>query len=90
MDWYFELFLIFFFLLLKAFFSGSEIAMVNSDKVKLRHLAKTGDRGAGLLADGSPAGGRGGARHGAVHVRGRHAGGDCHGDWVSDCWAFIG
>jgi CBS domain containing-hemolysin-like protein len=49
MDWYFELFLIFFFLLLKAFFSGSEIAMVNSDKVKLRHLAKTGDRGAGLV-----------------------------------------
>ncbi len=49
MDWYFELFLIIFFLLLKAFFSGSEIAMVNSDKVKLRHLAKTGDRGAGLV-----------------------------------------
>ena len=49
MEWYFELLLIVFFLLLKAFFSGSEIAMVNSDKVKLRHLAKTGDRGAGLV-----------------------------------------
>ncbi|MCG6967561.1 MAG: hemolysin family protein [Chromatiaceae bacterium] len=49
MDWYVEALLIVFFLLLKGFFSGSEIAMVNSDKVKLRHLAKTGDRGAGLV-----------------------------------------
>lgn len=49
MDWSVELFLIISFLLLKGFFSGSEIAMVNSDKVKLRHLAKTGDRGAGLV-----------------------------------------
>ena len=49
MDWYLELLLIVVFLLLKAFFSGSEIAMVNSDKVKLRHRAKTGDRGAGLV-----------------------------------------
>lgn len=46
MDWAFELVLIVFFLVLKGFFSGSEIAMVNSDKVKLRHMAKTGDRGA--------------------------------------------
>jgi len=49
MDWYIEILLIIVFLLLKAFFSGSEIAMVNADKVKLRHLAKTGDRGAGLV-----------------------------------------
>lgn len=49
MDVYTEALLIVLFLLLKAFFSGSEIAMVNSDKVKLRHLAKTGDRGAGLV-----------------------------------------
>ena len=27
-------------LLLKGFFSGSEIALVNSDKIKLRHEAK--------------------------------------------------
>ncbi len=49
MDWYLELLLIVAFLLLKGFFSGSEIAMVNSDKVKLRHMAKTGDRGAGMV-----------------------------------------
>jgi putative hemolysin len=49
MDWYIELLLIVVFLVLKAFFSGSEIAMVNSDKVKLRHMAKTGDRGAGMV-----------------------------------------
>jgi len=36
------------FLLLKGFFSGSEIALVNSDKIKLRHKAKQGDRGAGI------------------------------------------
>ena len=49
MDWFLELLLILFFLVLKGFFSGSEIAMVNSDKLKLRHQAKTGDRGAGLV-----------------------------------------
>jgi len=49
MDWFLELLLILFFLALKGFFSGSEIAMVNSDKLKLRHEAKTGDRGAGLV-----------------------------------------
>ena len=49
MDWLVELLIIVFFLLLKAFFSGSEIAMVNSDKVKLRHKAKMGDRGAALV-----------------------------------------
>lgn len=46
MDLVLELLLMVFFLLLKGFFSGSEIAMVNSDKLKLRHQAKMGDRGA--------------------------------------------
>lgn len=41
--------LIIVFLLLKGFFSGSEIAMVNSDKLKLRHQAKIGDKGAKLV-----------------------------------------
>ncbi len=49
MDWAVELILIIFFLALKAFFSGSEIAMVNSDKLKLRHQAKMGNRGAALV-----------------------------------------
>ncbi|MCK5664828.1 MAG: DUF21 domain-containing protein, partial [Thiotrichaceae bacterium] len=49
MDWSFELFIIIFFLILKAFFSGSEIAMVNSDKLKLRHQAKMGNKGARLV-----------------------------------------
>ncbi len=49
MNWSVELLLILFFLLLKGFFSGSEIAMVNSDKLKLRHQAKIGNRGAKLL-----------------------------------------
>jgi putative hemolysin len=49
MDWAVELFIIVFFLLLKGFFSGSEIAMVNSDKLKLRHQAKMGDKGARLV-----------------------------------------
>lgn len=49
MDWFAELLLIIGFLLLKAFFSGSEIAMVNSDKLKLRHQAKMGNRGAALV-----------------------------------------
>ena len=35
-------------LLLKGFFSGSEIALVNADKLKLRHAEKQGDRGAEL------------------------------------------
>ncbi|MBT2970294.1 MAG: hypothetical protein B6D72_14010 [gamma proteobacterium symbiont of Ctena orbiculata] len=46
MNWGVELLLILLFLLLKGFFSGSEIAMVNSDKLKLRHQAKLGNRGA--------------------------------------------
>jgi len=49
MDLLFEILLIVAFLLLKAFFSGSEIAMVNSDKLKLRHQAKMGNQGASLV-----------------------------------------
>ncbi len=49
MDWAVELILIIFFLLLKGFFSGSEIAMVSSDKLKLKHQAKMGNRGASLV-----------------------------------------
>ena len=49
MDLTFELFIILFFLILKGFFSGSEIAMVNSDKIKLRHQAKMGNKGARLV-----------------------------------------
>jgi len=36
------------FLLLKGFFSGSEIALVNADKIKLRHKARQGSKGAKL------------------------------------------
>jgi len=36
-------------LLLKGFFSGSEIALVNSDKLKLHHRANQGNRGAQLV-----------------------------------------
>lgn len=46
MDILWQLLIILVFLILKGFFSGSEIAMVNSDKLKLRHMAKTGNRGA--------------------------------------------
>jgi CBS domain containing-hemolysin-like protein len=49
MEWIVELIVILIFLGLKGFFSGSEIAIVNADKFKLRHQAKTGDRGASLL-----------------------------------------
>ena len=38
-------------LLLKAFFSGSEIALVSADKIKLSHKAKQGDRGAQLVLE---------------------------------------
>jgi len=44
-----ELLIMLFFLILKGFFSGSEIAMVNSDKLKLRHKAKQGNQGAKLV-----------------------------------------
>lgn len=36
-------------LLLKGFFSGSEMALVNSDKLKLRHKANQGSKGASLV-----------------------------------------
>lgn len=36
-------------LLLQGFFSGSEIALVNADKLKLRHLANKGHKGARLV-----------------------------------------
>ena len=36
-------------LLLQGFFSGSEIALVNADRLKLRHLANQGRRGARLV-----------------------------------------
>jgi CBS domain containing-hemolysin-like protein len=49
MDFMTELILILLFLILKGFFSGSEIAMVNSDKIKLRHRAKLGDKDASLV-----------------------------------------
>ncbi len=37
------------FLLVKGFFSGSEMALVNSDKIKLRHRARQGQKGAQLV-----------------------------------------
>lgn len=36
-------------LLLKGFFSGSEIALVSADKIQMRHRAREGDKGARLL-----------------------------------------
>ncbi len=38
-------------LLLKGFFSGSEIALVNADRLRLRHRAQQGERGAQLVLD---------------------------------------
>lgn len=38
-------------LLLKGFFSGSEIALVNADKMKLHHKSKQGNKGAALVLD---------------------------------------
>jgi CBS domain containing-hemolysin-like protein len=46
MDFLLILFAMVLLLLLKGFFSGSEIALVNSDKLKLHHKAKQGHRGA--------------------------------------------
>ncbi len=48
MDGFVTILVMLFFLLMKGFFSGSEIALVNSDKIKLRHKAKQGNRGADL------------------------------------------
>jgi CBS domain containing-hemolysin-like protein len=36
-------------MLMKAFFSGTEIALVNSDRIHLRHRASRGDRGAAAV-----------------------------------------
>ena len=47
----FELLIIVAFLIMKGFFSGSEIAMVNCDKIKMRHQAKLGSSGAKLVLD---------------------------------------
>jgi putative hemolysin len=49
MDLLVNLIIMFVFLILKGFFSGSEIAMVNSDKIKMRHQAKMGNKGAALV-----------------------------------------
>ena len=44
-----ELLVILLFLVLKGFFAGSELAMVKSDKIRLRHQARLGDSGAQLV-----------------------------------------
>jgi len=49
MEYAWHLAVIFVFLVLKGFFSGSELAMVNSDKIHLRHQARLGDPGAKLV-----------------------------------------
>lgn len=36
-------------LLLKGFFSGSEIALVSADKIQMRHRSREGEKGARLL-----------------------------------------
>ena len=46
MDYLIILLIMIVLLLLKGFFSGSEIALVNSDKLKLHHKANQGNRGA--------------------------------------------
>jgi putative hemolysin len=51
MEIFINLVIIVVFLILKGFFSGSEIAMVNCDKLKLRHMAKTGNVGAQKVLD---------------------------------------
>ncbi len=44
-------FLIFLFLVLQAFFAGSEIALISCDKIKMRSLAEDGSASAGLVLD---------------------------------------
>jgi len=51
MDILLTLFLMVVLLLLKGFFSGSEIAMVNADKVKLNALAGKGHKGSRMVLD---------------------------------------
>ena len=48
MDGYVAIPLMIVLLLLKGFFSGSEIALVNADRLHLRHRARNGERGAEL------------------------------------------
>ena len=43
--------LIFLFLVLQAFFAGSEIALISCDKIKMRSLAEDGSAAAGLVLD---------------------------------------
>ena len=43
--------LIFLFLILQAFFAGSEIALISCDKIKMRSLAEEGSTAAGLVLD---------------------------------------
>ena len=49
MDWLIIFLTMVVLLLLKGFFSGSEIALVNSDKFKMHHKANQGNRGAKLV-----------------------------------------
>jgi len=49
LEMFLTLILIILLLLLKGFFSGSEIALVNTDKIKLRHKARQGNKGAKLV-----------------------------------------
>ena len=49
MEFFYILPSMFILLLLKGFFSGSEIALVNSDRVKLHHKANQGHKGAKLV-----------------------------------------
>lgn len=49
MDLFLTFVIMIIFLILKGFFSGSEIAMVNCDKIKMRHQAKMGNPGAKLV-----------------------------------------
>ncbi|MDJ0832340.1 MAG: hemolysin family protein [Gammaproteobacteria bacterium] len=49
MDIVFTILVMFLLVLLQGFFSGSEIALVNSDKIKLKHRAKQGHHGSRLV-----------------------------------------
>jgi putative hemolysin len=49
MHWLALIFIMVLLLLLKGFFSGSEIALVNADKIKLHHRANQGYKGAQLV-----------------------------------------
>ncbi len=51
MDLYLAIPIMLVLLLLKGFFSGSEIALVNADKIRLRHQASNGNRGAQMVLD---------------------------------------